>query len=179
MPHPGSTNMDRPPEGASDETLLLVVGLGANLGNRLHNLREAAAAIGEEVAILRRSAVYETPPAGGPPQPDYLNAALAVRSSLSPIELLDRCLAIERRMGRTRPDAVRNGPRPIDIDLLWGEGLVVCEASLTLPHPRLRQRVFALRPLLDVVPEAHDPTDGTPYATLPAAGEAIRVVGGV
>lgn len=177
MPHLGSTNDAPPADGAPDRPPLLVLGLGANLGNRLENLKAAAAAIETEATIVDRSGVYETPPAGGPPQPDYLNAAVAVRTSLSPTELLERCLAIERRMGRSRPDPVRNGPRPIDIDLLWGEGLVLTESHLRLPHPRLAERVFALRPLLDVVPDARDPRDGRRYADLSVAGAAIRRVG--
>lgn len=176
MPRDGSTNDAPPTEGAETGVPLIVVGLGANLGNRLDNLRRAAAAISSEATILARSQVYETPPAGGPPQPDYFNAAVAVSASLPPAELLERFLAIERSMGRARPDAVRNGPRPIDIDLLWGEGLVVREPSLDLPHPRLVERVFALRPLLDVAPDARDPRDGTRYADLAAARASIRRV---
>lgn len=177
MPRPGSTNHARPADRAPLSGPLLVLGLGANLGNRLENLRSAVTAIESVAAVLARSDVYETPPAGGPPQPDYLNAAIAVRASLSPSELLERCLAVERSMGRTRPDAVRNGPRPIDIDLLWGEGLVLAEPSLDLPHPRLVERVFALRPLLDVAPDACDPRNGTRYADLAAARASIRRVG--
>jgi 2-amino-4-hydroxy-6-hydroxymethyldihydropteridine diphosphokinase len=161
----------------SNSPLRLVVGIGSNLGNRLENLQRAASAIGEVVSILARSDVYETPPAGGPPQPDYFNAAVLVQSPMSPAELLERCLAIERSMGRTRPDAVRWGPRPIDIDLLWAGELALSTSHLSLPHPRLRERPFALRPLLDLVPDARDPHDGTRYAELPAATASIRRVG--
>lgn len=157
--------------------LRVVIGLGANLGDRFDNLRCARDALAEEVTLLAISDVYQTPPAGGPPQPDYLNAAVLAQSALSPVDLLERCLRIERSMGRTRPDAVRWGPRPIDIDLLWAEDLVLRTPEVELPHPRLRHRPFALRPLLDVVPDARDPVDGTRYADLPAAETAIDRMG--
>ena len=158
---------------------LWVVGLGSNLGDRLDHLRRAAEALGAlpSVRPVGRSKVIETPPAGGPPQPDYLNAAVAIRTALAPRDLLDHALAIERRLGRTRPDPVRWGPRTVDIDLLWAEGEPVDVPGLQVPHPRLSERPFALVPLLQLVPDARDPASGKPYRDLPAAQGASLAFG--
>src|SRR5262245_39837193 len=102
------------------------------------------------IVVRARSSLYESPPAGGPPQGDYLNMAVAVETRLAPREVLERALAIERALGRVRPDPVRWGPRTIDIDVLWIDGETIDEPGLTVPHPRLAERAFALRPLLDV-----------------------------
>jgi 2-amino-4-hydroxy-6-hydroxymethyldihydropteridine diphosphokinase len=155
---------------------ITVLGLGANLGDRLANLRGAVASLAEEnIQILERSHVYETPPAGGPPQPDYLNAAVKVAAPFDLAEVLARCLAIERRFGRVRPDPVRNGPRPLDLDILWAAGGPVTAGDLVVPHPRLHLRPFALVPLLEVMPDARD-GDGRRYADLDVARAAIRPV---
>lgn len=106
----------------------------------------------------RVSHLYETTPVGGPPQGDYVNAALAVTSSLSADELLHHAQLVEALFGRVR--TVRFGPRTLDIDVLWIDGEWVDEPHLQVPHPRLMQRGFALRPLLDVEPQATDPRTG-------------------
>jgi 2-amino-4-hydroxy-6-hydroxymethyldihydropteridine diphosphokinase len=138
-----------------------VIGLGSNLGERRAVLARAATEV-ERLGMLRaRSALYETQPVG-PPQPLFLNGALALETPLAPLPLLDALLDIERRLGRIR--AERWGPRLIDLDILWTEGAVLDSPRLTIPHPELRRRAFALRPLLDVAPDAEDPSDGEPYA---------------
>jgi 2-amino-4-hydroxy-6-hydroxymethyldihydropteridine diphosphokinase len=154
----------------------VVIGLGSNLGDRAGTIEAAIKRLERDPALKLsgRSFMYESPPAGGPPQGDYLNAAALLETSLPAREILDRALAIERSLGRTRPDAVAWGPRTIDLDLLWIEGEVIAEPGLDVPHPRLTQRAFALRPLLDVAPDARDPRTGQPYASLPAATAAIR-----
>lgn len=159
-----------------DHLRRVVLGLGSNLGERAATIDAAVAALRSDRALFvrSRSPLYETPPAGGPPQGDYVNAALLVVTALAPRELLDRALAVERSLGRVRPDPVRWGPRTIDIDVLWIEGEAVHEPGLEVPHPRLTIRPFALRPLLDVAPDASDPTTGAPYADLPAASAPIR-----
>jgi 2-amino-4-hydroxy-6-hydroxymethyldihydropteridine diphosphokinase len=140
--------------------LRAVVGFGANLGDRLGALRAAAA----RLPVVRRSRVYETAPVGGPPQPHYLNAAALVAFDGEPLALLDRLLAIELELGRVRDPDVKNGPRTIDLDLLWIDGGVVDDERLAVPHPRLHERAFALAPLLDVAPGAVDPRTGAAYA---------------
>lgn len=154
------------------------MGLGSNEGDRRAYLDAAVARIREDRAwhVMRRSPVYESPPAGGPPQGDYLNAAVLVVTSLDARAILDRALAIERVLGRTRSDETRWGPRTIDIDLLWIEGEAVDEEGLVVPHPRLSERPFAIRPLLDLAPDASDTRTGVTFASLPAASEALTQV---
>lgn len=154
----------------------VVIGVGSNLGDRLATIRSAIEGIGAhpDLEVLRASPRYESPPAGGPPQGDYVNAAVLVATSLPARRILEHTLAVERSLGRIRPDAVRWGPRTIDLDVLWIEGVLVAEPDLEVPHPRLHQRVFALRPLLDVAPDARDPRTGVAYASLPEAAAPIR-----
>lgn len=145
----------------------LVIGAGSNLGGRWSILRVArdltAARFG--VSGLSVAPVWETPPVG-PPQPDYLNTAFALPFD-GPLEAaLEICRGIERDLGRERRE--RWGPRTLDLDLLWHRSLRADGPRLTVPHPRLRERAFALDPLLALVPDAVDPTDGAPLAALRA-----------
>jgi len=114
------------------------------------------------------SHLYESA-AVGPPQPDYLNAAVRLESPLAPGRLLLELLTIERAHGRERRE--RWGPRTLDLDLLYSPALLLNEPDLTLPHPELTRRAFALTPLLDVAPNALDPHSGVRYAALLAALE--------
>jgi 2-amino-4-hydroxy-6-hydroxymethyldihydropteridine diphosphokinase len=127
--------------------------LGSNLGDRADNLQRAldllAATPGVEV--VGSSRVYETDPVGGPPQPDYLNAVIEARTSLSPGDLLGACLRVEREMGRVR--AERWGPRVIDVDVLTYGREHVDEPGLQVPHPRMHERAFVLAPLLELDPD--------------------------
>ena len=110
--------------------------------------------------MLACSRVYETKPVGGPPQGDFLNAAVLV--SWEEGDLLEALQAIERDLGRERD--VRWGPRTIDLDILWAEDRIISDPPrLVVPHPRLHERAFALAPLLDVVPDAVDPKTKQPY----------------
>jgi 2-amino-4-hydroxy-6-hydroxymethyldihydropteridine diphosphokinase len=140
-----------------------VVGLGANLGDRLAALRGARAAFAARCDVRAESAVYETEPVG-PPQPGYLNAALLLRWSGSARALLVACLDIEQAHGRERRE--RWGPRTLDLDVLWIDGEVIDEPELRVPHPRLCERWFALAPLFDVVPAPVDPRTGRVLAPL-------------
>lgn len=151
----------------------VVIGLGANLGDPELALRRAAAELSTWGADARVSRLYRSFPVGGPPQPDFLNAALsfACRSSLR--SLLERLQAVEAVAGRVRRE--RWGPRSLDLDILWVSGIVVNEPDLIVPHPRLRERAFALRPLLDVAPAAVDPRDGVPYAQVLAELGSVGV----
>ena len=127
------------------------LGLGANLGDRSAMLRAAVEALHREpdLAVVAVSSVRETEPVDFLDQPRFLNAAAAVDTELPPRELLDRLLAIEGRLGRTR-QGPRFGPRTIDLDLLlYGDGHVD-EPGLQVPHPRLHERLFALEPLLEL-----------------------------
>lgn len=140
-----------------------VVGIGSNLGDRLAQLREAVHRLeAHGVAVARRAAVYETAPIGGPAQGPFLNSAILVDHAGTPQGLLDVLLAVEREMGRVRRE--RWGPRLVDLDVLCIEGLIVNEPGLVVPHPRLLERAFALRPLVDIWPDAVDPHTGNRYA---------------
>jgi 2-amino-4-hydroxy-6-hydroxymethyldihydropteridine diphosphokinase len=156
----------------TDAARSYVIGLGANLGERLQALESALAALGQVGAVRAISAIYETA-ALGPPQPDYLNAAVLLESALEPPSLLEELLAIERAHGRERLE--RWGPRTLDLDVLYAGDLVVDEPRLTVPHPELERRAFALMPLLDLVPEARDPRSGSSYAELLARLEVRDV----
>jgi len=118
--------------------------------------------------IERLSRVYETEPVG-PPQPAYLNAAALLVYEGGPEDLLDALLGIERMLGRERRE--KWGPRTIDLDVLWIEGMAVETDRLAVPHPQLTLRGFALRPLADVAPAAIDPVSGNAYGNLPAAAD--------
>ena len=141
------------------------LGLGSNEGDRLRNLRAARAAlVRHEVAVEASSSVYETAPQGEVlEQPDFLNAALRVRTALGPEELLDAAKAVERDLGR-EPGGLRHGPRPIDVDVLLLGDLEYSSARLSLPHREVTSRRFVLEPLLELDPELALP-DGTRLAS--------------
>jgi 2-amino-4-hydroxy-6-hydroxymethyldihydropteridine diphosphokinase len=142
-----------------------VLGLGSNLGNRLEFFRTAVRHLQRHAQITAFSALYESA-ALGPAQPDYLNAALRLRTTLLPHALLALQLEIERIAGRVRLE--RWGPRTLDLDLLFIAGQTVDMPGLVVPHRELTQRAFALLPLLDVMPEACDPSSGRAYSELAA-----------
>jgi 2-amino-4-hydroxy-6-hydroxymethyldihydropteridine diphosphokinase len=129
------------------------IALGANLGDRVEALREAARRIGAlpVTTILARSAIYETPPWGKTDQAPFANAVVTIRTGLAPETLLNACLDIEAAMGRVRRE--RWGPRLIDIDLLTHGSTRMKSERLTLPHPAMAERAFVLVPLLDIAPE--------------------------
>ena len=127
-------------------------GLGSNLGDREAALARAVEVLSTEpeLRIVARSSLYDSAPFG-PTQPRYLNAAVAVESSLAPIDLLDAAKRTEAKLGRQ--PAERWGPRVIDVDVLLGESTVT-RPDLAVPHPRLHERAFALLPLADMAPSA-------------------------
>lgn len=126
------------------------IALGTNLGNREENIKNAVAALNlvAGVAVLKQSALYNTAPVGYANQPDFLNAAVLVETTCSPEMLLGACLGIEAAMGRVR--SMKNGPRIIDLDLLIYEKEKRNTPRLVLPHPRMMERAFVLRPLCDI-----------------------------
>jgi 2-amino-4-hydroxy-6-hydroxymethyldihydropteridine diphosphokinase len=130
------------------------VGLGANVGNRRANLDRAVELMVADpgIRVLAVSSVRETDPVGYEDQPRFLNAACAVETELGPRELLERLLAIERALGRERTGP-RFGPRTIDLDLLLYGNETLDEPGLTVPHPRLAERLFVLEPLLELAPD--------------------------
>jgi 2-amino-4-hydroxy-6-hydroxymethyldihydropteridine diphosphokinase len=147
------------------------LGLGSNVGDRAGHLRAAIAMLGERgVEVEAVSPAYETEPVGELlDQPDFLNAAIRIRTELEPEELLDVCKAVEAERGRDL-ESPRHSPRPLDIDLLLLGGLELSTGRLTLPHPEVTSRRFVLEPLLELDPELALP-DGTRLA------EALRELG--
>ena len=122
--------------------------LGTNLGSRMENLRAALAAFAPAVRVLAESRIYETEPWGFADQPAFLNMAVKAETDLSPQELLDFLKGLEVTLGR-RP-SFRNGPRLIDLDILFYGDLQLNTPGLVIPHPPLHERVFVLAPLADL-----------------------------
>ncbi|MEA3078502.1 MAG: 2-amino-4-hydroxy-6-hydroxymethyldihydropteridine diphosphokinase [Actinomycetota bacterium] len=125
------------------------LGLGSNLGDRWHHLREAVASLPDVVAV---SPVYETDPVGGPGgQGPYLNCVVELSTNLPARQLLGICHRLESAADRARNE--RWGPRTLDVDILLVDGLVLDDPDLVIPHPRMRERRFVLEPLRDLAPE--------------------------
>lgn len=150
--------------------------LGSNLGNRAENISKALAAMGSEgVHVTRVSSLYKTQPVDYRPQPWFLNCVLETETELMPLQLLRRCQAIERALGR-RP-GVAKGPRLIDIDILLYENLVIRSAALTVPHERMAQRRFVLIPLRELAPGLRHPvTQRTAAEMLEGIEDASPVI---
>jgi 2-amino-4-hydroxy-6-hydroxymethyldihydropteridine diphosphokinase len=131
------------------------LGLGTNLGDRTNQLREALNHIRKYGGIHKISPCYETKPVGYADQPDFLNLACLMETELSPQELLKRLKDIEEQMGRQ--PSFRNAPRPIDIDILLFDDLILDSPDLTIPHLRMSERAFVLAPLADIAAEIVHP----------------------
>ena len=140
---------------------LAYVALGSNLGDPRQQVLDAIAALAglPETRLLRRSALYRTPPWGVLQQPPFVNAVVELDTGLSPRALLQALLSIEQQAGRVR--AERNGPRTLDLDVLHVDGVRLDSPELTLPHPRMADRAFVLLPLNDVAPGLTLPGLGT------------------
>jgi len=148
------------------------VGVGANLGDRSGSIGRAVALLAarEDIDVVAVSQLRETEPWGLVEQPPFLNGAVAIETDLGPRELLGVLLVVERALGRVRAGE-RWGPRTIDLDLLLYGDVLVDEPGLTLPHPRLHERRFALEPLAELAPDALVPGHGTVRQLLAALPE--------
>ena len=164
-------------------TVTAIVGLGGNEGDAVATLR--AALVGLDLlpgtSLVRASRLYRTPAWGKVDQPDFINAAAALDTTLAPRELLDRLLGVERAFGRIRAEdgSDRWGPRRLDLDLLLYGDAVVDEPGLRVPHPHLHKRVFALLPLVDVAPDAVIPGVGTARDALAALTADVMATAGI
>jgi 2-amino-4-hydroxy-6-hydroxymethyldihydropteridine diphosphokinase len=151
-------------------TRLAAIALGSNLasqwGDSAATLREAIQRVGQLGHRRSLSSFYETAPVGYTNQPNFLNAAMLLETNLSPAELMDSLLAIERAMGRDRSAVPAKGPRIIDLDLLLMDELVLATPSLTLPHPAMTERRFVLEPLAEIAPSMLDPLSGRTISEL-------------
>ena len=144
------------------------IGLGSNQGGPRAQIDQAFAEIDGLPAtrLAARSPLYRSAPIDAPGQPDFVNAVAAVETELSAVQLLAALQAIESRHGRERPQ--RNAPRTLDLDLLLFGETACASPELTLPHPRMHERAFVLRPLLDLDPRAQIPGRGAARALLRA-----------
>lgn len=157
-----STNHDPPGLDHSGPGCVCALGLGANLGDRAATLHAAVDALrgDADFVVLAVSAFRETAPVGPADQPAYLNGAVLVRTTLAPRDVLDRLLGIERTFGRDRSREARWGARTLDLDLLLYGDRVIDEPGLTVPHPRMLERLFVLEPLNEIGPDLVVPAVG-------------------
>ena len=148
------------------------LGLGSNLGNREAYLRAALLRLDalEGTRLIATSSLYCSKPWGKFDQPDYMNMAALLETRLEPGELLLECKRIEREAGRTAGE--RWGPRVLDIDILLYDDLVLDSPALTIPHPRMWQRQFVLRPLAELLPDLRDPA-GRPISEVLESEEIV------
>ncbi|QOY86504.1 2-amino-4-hydroxy-6-hydroxymethyldihydropteridine diphosphokinase [Paludibaculum fermentans] len=134
------------------------LGLGSNIGDKAANLQAALARLAEFCAVLAVSSFHETDPVGYLDQDRFLNAAAHVSTHLEPAVFLTRLLETELSLGRVR--TLVNGPRIIDLDILLWDRQVIDLPGLSVPHPRMHERLFVLDPLVELAPEAIHPRLG-------------------
>jgi len=144
------------------------VGIGSNLGEPERQIAAALEQLAAEdgIELVAVSTLRETEPVGFLDQPNFVNGAAQIETELPPRELLERLLAIESRLGRVRGEGPRFGPRTIDLDLLLYGDETLDEPGLTVPHPRLAERRFALQPLAELAPGREIPGAGPVQALL-------------
>jgi 2-amino-4-hydroxy-6-hydroxymethyldihydropteridine diphosphokinase len=147
----------------------IFIGLGSNLDNPQQKIKDAIHLINEidDVNITATSSLYETPPVGFLNQPNFINAVVQISSSINCNELLLKLFDIERIFGRVRRE--KNGPRTLDLDILLFDDLVLESESLTIPHPRMHERLFVLIPLLEI----------SPIIQIPKYGSANNLISGL
>jgi len=133
------------------------LGLGSNVGDREEYIEQAVFLLEKNpnITVTKRSTNHETEAEGGGDQPPFLNAAIEVKTKLSPHKLMEVCQEIEAALGRERE--VEWGPRPIDIDILLYGDDIVSDDKLQIPHPLMHERIFVLKPLMEIAPHAIHP----------------------
>ena len=134
---------------------IIYLALGSNMDDRLANLKQAISSLPPQMEVKAKSRVYETPPWGYEDQPMFLNQVLKAKTYLEPEPLLRHIKRLEVALGRKA--SFRNGPRLIDIDILFYDDLVLETPELILPHPRLHERGFVLLPMMDIAPDLVHP----------------------
>ena len=168
-----STRAEQDGSKGSQMTDGIYVAMGANLGNRAANIALALKMMAPLARVEAVSPLYESSAADGPGQPEYYNAVCRIVTGLGPDLLLAHLKRVEQMIGRRR--AARWSPRPIDLDIALYDDVVLATAGLTVPHPRLTERAFVLRPLLDLDPDLTLP-DGRRLSDLAAASGELKLV---
>jgi 2-amino-4-hydroxy-6-hydroxymethyldihydropteridine pyrophosphokinase len=152
---------------------IVYLALGSNLGDRLANLKEAIAALPPQMEVKAKSSVYETPPWGYENQPKFLNQVIKAQTYLDPEPLLKHLKRLEVALGRK--ESFPNGPRLIDMDILFYDDLVLNRPSLVIPHPRLHERGFVLLPLMDIAPDLIHPVNKKSVREMAAGCDAREI----
>ncbi len=143
---------------------IIYLALGTNMGNRLANLKAAINNLTPQIAVKNKSSVYETPPWGFTAQAEFLNQVIMAETYLKPQALLGHLKRLEVALGRI-PN-FQDGPRLIDIDILFYDDLILDTPSLVIPHPRMYNRPFVLVPLAEIAPDLVHPVFGKPIHKL-------------
>ena len=156
-----------------------ILSIGTNMGNRQDNIDSCVKAMGllPGTRVLAQSPVYETQPIGFAHQQSFYNIAVKVQSDFEPNEMLGACLGIEAGFGRIRQ--FKNGPRIIDVDLIFAQDLRINTKNLTLPHPRWQERRFVLQPILDLFPTGNAYGFDIKGSLDKIDGQGIKAIGSV
>ncbi|PXW88894.1 2-amino-4-hydroxy-6-hydroxymethyldihydropteridine diphosphokinase [Nitrosomonas sp. Nm84] len=136
------------------------IALGSNLENPISQIQQAFEELKQlpGTCLMKQSSLYQSAPVGRLDQPDFINAVALIKTCLAPHDLLNALLAIEQNHGRVRESL--NAPRTLDLDILLYDDLQCHDEKLTLPHPRMLQRAFVLKPLMEIAPDCHIPGHG-------------------
>ena len=143
---------------------LVYIALGSNLGDRAANLAKAREMLGKDIRVLKCSSIYQTTPWGYSEQEDFYNQVMECETELTPKGLLRRLKGIEKRIGRKK--TFRNGPRVIDLDIIFYDDLIMDSRRLIIPHPGMHERAFVLVPLAEINPGLVHPVLGKSIAEL-------------
>lgn len=131
------------------------IALGSNMGDRIENLRTALKELARHIEVEQKSLVYESEPMYVETQPRFLNMVVSGKTALEPRALLQELRMIEKRLGRI--EAIHNGPRPLDLDILFYGDLAMDDPTLTIPHPRMHERPFVIVPMAQIAPMREHP----------------------
>ena len=155
----------------SKKTSQVFIALGSNLENPIFQIQQAFEELKQRpgIRLISQSSLYKSAPVGRLDQPDFINAVVLIETCLAPHGLLQALLDIERCHGRIRE--FLNAPRTLDLDILLYDDLECCDEKLTLPHPRMSQRAFVLKPLMEIAPDCHIPGYGSIAPLLAACND--------
>jgi 2-amino-4-hydroxy-6-hydroxymethyldihydropteridine diphosphokinase len=153
---------------------IVYIALGSNVGNRLANLKNAVSNLPPQMNVRKKSPVYETPPWGFKDQPPFLNQVVMAETYMEAEPLLGHLKRLETALGRE--PGFPNGPRLIDMDILFYDDLIIDSPPLVIPHPRLHQRAFVLVPLNDIAPDLIHPVLDKPVSELLLDVDRMEIV---